>query len=207
MFLPAPRGLGIKKNLDERIAMLETAAGVQPLRAWSADLAARRGPDTVIPDFDPADAGVNARVMLLLEAPGPKTVRQWGGSGFISSDNNDVTAENAWRARDAAGLDKNTVAWNIVPWLLGRANVHPNVGQLGQGARELRQLLPIFTDLQCVVLCGKKAEKGWNDHVAPFVGDRYTVIPTWHPSAQSFAQPGKRDEFGAALRRAAVFAR
>ncbi len=43
------------------------------------------------------------------------------GSGFISVDNDDQTAENVWHARSQAGLHAAVVQWNIVPWYLGTA--------------------------------------------------------------------------------------
>jgi hypothetical protein len=106
MFMPAPRGLRDPTRVDERIAMLETVEHIQPLREFRDDLISRRKvkqPDIIVPDFDPADAGVNARILLLFEAPGPKTIREWGGSGFISSDNDDQTAANAWVVRSRVG--------------------------------------------------------------------------------------------------------
>src|SRR5579872_4039607 len=47
-----------------------------------------------VPNFDPLDAGVDARVLFLFEKPGPKTAKDGRrkGSGFISRDNDDGTA-------------------------------------------------------------------------------------------------------------------
>lgn len=84
--------------------MLASEPSAQPLREWADDLAARR--DVIVPYFDPTDSGVDSRVLFLLEAPGPmtNTSNRRAGSGFISADNNDATAENMWRARSSAGL-------------------------------------------------------------------------------------------------------
>jgi hypothetical protein len=48
-----------------------------------------------VPDFDPLDGGVNAQVLFLLEKPGPMAAEDGkrAGSGFISRDNDDGTAE------------------------------------------------------------------------------------------------------------------
>jgi hypothetical protein len=190
--------------------MLEAADHMQPLRAFTEDLIVRRRepnkPDLIVPHFDPADAGVNARVLLLFEAPGPKTIRQWGGSGFISSDNDDQTAANVWAVRDQVGLHEGVLAWNIVPWLLGNASVKPGSVLLGQGGMELRRLLGLLPDLRVVVLGGLKAQNGWSRYVAPHLGAPVATIPTWHPSAQSFLQQGKRAEFTLAMERAASIA-
>ena len=49
-------------------------------------------PKGYVPDFDPNDGGINAEILLLFEKPGRKTDPSYGGSGFISQDNDDGTA-------------------------------------------------------------------------------------------------------------------
>jgi len=51
-------------------------------------------PDRDVPHFDPTQASTDARVVLLLEAPGRRGATVRRGSGFISPDNDDATAEN-----------------------------------------------------------------------------------------------------------------
>jgi hypothetical protein len=43
------------------------------------------------------------------------------GSGFISADNNDGSAENMWNILREAGVDRSReiVVWNVVPWYIG----------------------------------------------------------------------------------------
>ena len=103
MFLDAPRGFRDPARLAERRELLAAAEDTLPLEAWARDVEERRRtrqPEIVVPHFDPAETGVRSQVLLLLEAPGPKTVPEWGGSGFISVDNDDPTAQNLWRTRD-----------------------------------------------------------------------------------------------------------
>lgn len=65
-----------------------------------------------MPYFDPADGGVEARCLFLLEAPGPRAVL----SGSVSRDNPDQTAENFSKFLTDAGIDRlNTVIWSTVP--------------------------------------------------------------------------------------------
>lgn len=47
-----------------------------------------------VPDFDPLDGGIEARILFLLEKPGPMTAEGGKriGSGFISRNNDDSTA-------------------------------------------------------------------------------------------------------------------
>ncbi|WIB65760.1 uracil-DNA glycosylase [Curtobacterium sp. MCBD17_040] len=205
MFLDAPRGFRDPAVVAARMAMLNQPH-VAPLEAWARDVEHRRRPrqeDIVIPHFDPAEAGTSARVLLLLEAPGPKTVPKWGGSGFISVDNNDPTAENVWRTRATVGLHNGFLAWNIIPWVLGRASVKPTPAELAQGAVELRGLLRLLPDLRVIILGGQKAQAGWDTHLDLHLGDQYRILRTVHPAGQSFAQAGAREKFAATLQRAA----
>lgn len=49
-----------------------------------------RYPEVQFPDFDPLVAGVEARVVFLLEKPGSKASRNGGGSGFTSATNDEL---------------------------------------------------------------------------------------------------------------------
>jgi hypothetical protein len=70
----------------------------------------------IVPDFDPLDGGVDARILFLFEKPGPMTSEDRGGSGFISRNNDDPTAEATFRFMQAAGIPRTlTVIWNVVP--------------------------------------------------------------------------------------------
>ena len=184
--------------------MLTTEPRVEALRDWARALERRRG--VVVPQFDPADGGNEARVLLLLEAPGPmtNTSNTRPGSGFISVDNDDQTAANVWLARDEVGLHDGVIHWNIVPWYLGTAARKPTVAELADGAAELLDLMRLLPRLETVVLAGRFAQSGWKKHLdrslyRPVV----RVIETWHPSPLSMNQPGHREHFTTALRGAA----
>src|SRR5882672_5086390 len=100
----------------QRKAMLGLAH-VAPLTAYAAEL--RQRDNVQVPDFDPLDGGVNARVLFLFEKPGPMTAESGPrtGSGFISRDNDDPTAEATFKFMQQAGIPRKlTVIWNIVPW-------------------------------------------------------------------------------------------
>jgi hypothetical protein len=116
---------------------------VQPLRAYTRDLASRNSSygfdgtyvGAFVPEFDPGEAGICARVLFLLEAPGPKTNPVNGGSGFISVDNNDQGAENFWRFHEAAGIaEVEAVHWNTVGWYLWNSRVKPTAAMRSEGA-------------------------------------------------------------------------
>jgi hypothetical protein len=190
--------------LQQRQEMLLTEVSVQPLRDWCAEVAARR--DVHVPDFDPAEAGVEARVLILHEiAPGPTLDRgkstERPASGFVSIDNDDPSTANMWALREEAGLDETEVAhWSVVPWLLEPAGRKPNAQEIAQAAREMVTLLPLFKRLEVVMPCGVVAQKAWRDHSATrFPG--LSTVPAWQPSALVMKQPAKREEMLQALRR------
>jgi len=100
--ISAPRGLLDTARVAERRELLATAEDTLPPEAWAREVEDRRRarlPDIVLPHGDPAETGVRSQVLLLLEAPGPKTVPEWGDSGFISADNDDPMGQNLWRTR------------------------------------------------------------------------------------------------------------
>jgi hypothetical protein len=138
--------------LTEKHAIKLTAY-VQDLRAFG------RGE---VPDFGPLDGGDVARVPFLFEKPGPRTSvqrgRSRGGSGFISRDNDDPTAEAIFHFMRKAGLDRReTTIWNMVPWWNGTRAI--GVDELCAGMNALDDLLRILASLQVVVLVGRKASR------------------------------------------------
>lgn len=190
--------------------MMETEPSYRPLLTYARELVARRqqlGNAVVVPHFDPAESGIETQVLILLEAPGPMTNSDntRPGSGFISVDNDDLTAANSWTLRNETGLDDGVLHWNIVPWYLGPASKKPNAAELKAGAQETLCLLDTLPELRVVLACGLYAQNGWRRHVAPHLpNDNITIINTWHPSPLALKQPGKRDELREAFRRAAA---
>ncbi|TSD56812.1 uracil-DNA glycosylase [Variovorax sp. KBS0712] len=130
------------------------------LQALAERIGASRDAPDGVPRFDPLDGGINARVLLLQEAPGPRAV----GSGFISSDNPDQTAANARHACESAGLSRrDVVRWNAVPWYLGNeegTKIRPATREDVKRAEPwLAELLQLLSRLQVVVLMGKNAQR------------------------------------------------
>ena len=76
---------------------------IAPLTKYVAGLR-RSHPTWEFPDFDPFDGGVDATILLLFEKPGPMTSAAAGGSGFISRDNDDPSAEATFRFMQEARL-------------------------------------------------------------------------------------------------------
>ncbi|SUA78185.1 hypothetical protein [Pandoraea pnomenusa] len=89
----APRTLRSPEAIAFRRAML-TEPHIAPLASYVAGLR-QQHPAWEFLDFDPLDGGTDADMLFLLEKPGPMTspTGKKVGSGFISRNNDDPTAE------------------------------------------------------------------------------------------------------------------
>ena len=115
------------------------------------------GTEQHVPSFDPCDGGIQARVLFLLEAPGPRAK----SSGFVSSNNPDPTAKNLWNLIHNAGIARaDTLIWNIVPWYVGTGkHILPvNNKDIRLALPYLENLLALLPRLQLIVLVGRKAQ-------------------------------------------------
>src|SRR5260370_6932856 len=92
---------------------------VAPLTAYAAKLRLRGSVE--VPDFDPLDGGVDARVLFLSEKPGSKTAdgskfSGRSGSGFVSRNNADPTAAATIDFMQKAHIPRHlTISWNVIP--------------------------------------------------------------------------------------------
>ena len=151
-----------------RLEML-TEPHVVPLAAYAHDVGRRAS--AYVPNFDPLDGGINARVLFLFGSPGPGTFPP-RGSGFVSRNNNDPSARACWDLmRQAAIPRKDTVSWNTVARASG--------GKSGKAesilaASELRKLLPLLPGVKAVVLVGNFAR----DFGGPII--RETELKIFH---------------------------
>ena len=133
-----------------------------------------------VPYVDPDEAGVAARVLLLLKAPDARGPR---GSGFVSSDNDDSSAETMWWAKRHAAVDRarEVATWNVIPWYRGAdAPEHVLAGELDEAQPALLELLP---DLGAVVLLGRDAQRGWKRAAGLVPGLPTTSAP--NPAART----------------------
>ena len=155
-----------------------TAPHIVPLTEYVSEL--RSGIRGEVPDFDPADGGVLASILFLFEKPGPMTsVDRRGrvGSGFVSRDNDDPTAEATFLFMKKAELPRqDTVIWNLIPWWDGQVKFSGSDRNLAM--HELEKLKDLLPNLQTVVLVGRTAQKA-----APFFRERnLRVLESYHPS-------------------------
>lgn len=133
---------------------------IAPLSRYAATLRGQ-GRGSVL-EFDPMDGGIDARALFLFEKPGPMTdeSRSGGrtGSGFISRDNDDRTAEATFRFMEEAAIPRRlTITWNIVPWWNGTRMI--SRVELQNGVRALEDLIALLPDLRAIILVGRKAAR------------------------------------------------
>ena len=112
----APRSMRNAGVRSRRKAMLDLPH-IAPLTDFATRLRERGSVE--VPEFDPLDGGISARVLFLFEKPGPMTAEggKRVGSGFISRNNDDATAEATFHFMQQAAIPrKSTVTWNVIPW-------------------------------------------------------------------------------------------
>jgi uracil-DNA glycosylase len=152
-----PKILGEAEALDERLSQVDEVH-VAPLNEFVRQLRERLGTQAAIPYFDPWDGGVDANVLFLLEAPGPKAKN----SQFVSMNNPDETAKNFFEISHEAGINrKNIVTWNAVPWYIGTGKkIRPaNSADIANGSESIAELLALLPRLKAIVLVGLKAQR------------------------------------------------
>ena len=172
---------------------------IAPLTDYVEHLRTLLGYNQEIPYFDPHDGGINAKLLFLLEAPGPKAV----SSGFISRDNPDPTARNMTELLAECGVPRQeTVSWNIVPWYVGSdGHIRPvNQKEINTGIQYMKSLRPLLPNIRVVVLMGRKAQKSWLAIEELF---QTPILPCPHPSQQVLnVWPNKREEIKSVFRQA-----
>lgn len=193
-----PRSMSDAGVRERREAMLNRPH-VLPLTVYTAKLRRDRA-SVEVPDFDPLDGGIDARVLFLFEKPGPMTAASGKrtkrtGSGFISRNNDDATAEATINFMQQAGISRElTVIWNVIPWWNGTRKVRAE--ELRAGAEAVRDLIDLLPNLRAVVMVGWKAKRVRprleslfphlelfnSDHPSPIVKarwpDRWNHIPS-----------------------------
>ena len=151
---PPPAPLADPAVLAARRAAL-AAPHMQPLARFAALLRERTG--RAVPDADPADGGTAARLLLLLETPGPSMPL----TGFVSSDNPTPTSANLRRFLGAARIVRaDLLIWNTVPFFIhapGAANRAPRAAEHAAGLALLPPLLNLLPRLAVAVLAGRFA--------------------------------------------------
>ena len=148
-----------------------------PLDAFVDRLRGRHGE---VPGFDALDGGIKARLLLLLETPGPGL----GQPRRVSRDNPTGTGRNLRRFLDEAEWPRGqTILWNAVPWVIhgpGALNRAPKAAEIAAGLAELPEFLQLLPSLRAVVLAGRVTGRA-----APVVAAVRPDLPIFtmpHPS-------------------------
>ncbi len=182
-------------------------SNVKKLNTYVRTLQKSLGEGYHVPWFDPFDGGINARILLVGEAPGGKAGGTRRASGFISTDNNDPTAENMFTCREHVGLKRSQlVHWNIVPWYVGTsARIgRPSAEMRKDGVRELEEVLRLLPKVRVIILLGKIAQVTYHKNIRP-TRNGIKVLDAPHPSRQGMSErlhPGNKSLLILALQRA-----
>ncbi|MBC8139983.1 MAG: uracil-DNA glycosylase [Armatimonadetes bacterium] len=187
----APYALASLAERQRRVSLL-FAPHMKPLTAHLATVSEARGRVDDLPALDQCDGGIAARVLLLLEAPGPKAV----ASGFVSRNNPDPTAKNLCELLRDAGIPRtDTAVWNICPWYVGdgRGRIRPvTPADIAEVRTFVPGLLACFPSLEHLVLVGRKAQSAekWLRELT-----NAAFWQTYHPSGQVLnGHPERRTE-------------
>jgi hypothetical protein len=187
--MTGPRTMRFPEVREARRAMLGLPH-IKPLTDFVRRLRATY--DAEFPDFDPADGGTKAEIIFLFEKPGPMTssARQGrSGSGFISRDNDDPTAEATFNFMIQAGIPREkAVLWNLIPGWNGVVNVTKD--ELRLGALEVENLLSLTPHAKSIVLVGRKAQRA--EHLLQ--GHGLKIFRSPHPS-QRVKNSRNRDQW------------
>ncbi|SFP73190.1 uracil-DNA glycosylase [Sphingomonas rubra] len=162
--------------LDARAALLAEPR-MRAIEAWRARATSEARP---LPHADPLDGGTAARLLLLLETPGPGAARL----RFVSRDNPTGTGRNLRRFLGEAGIAREEMLiWNAVPWVIhapGARNRAVRAGEVRDGLAMLPGFLDLLPRLAVAVLSGRVARGAAAVIEAARPG--LPVIPVPHPS-------------------------
>lgn len=153
---PVARMAGLlndEAEVEARAARLADSH-VAPIETWRRTVEV---PGRPIPHVDPLDGGTGARLLLLLETPGPGAAPLH----FVSRDNATGTGRNLRRfLADARIARRDVVIWNVVPWVVhapGARNRPVRMGEAREGLAMLPSFLDLLRDLRAAVLMGRVA--------------------------------------------------
>ncbi|MFD3427253.1 uracil-DNA glycosylase [Nocardia fluminea] len=113
-----------------------------------------------VPYFDPDDGGTDARVLFLMHTCITKADAGVNGSGLISMENPDYTAQYIGRAHHLLRVDRKLCAyWNITPFPAEKKPA--SAVEQRRAAEYTREVLKLFPNLERIVLMGDSAKDGW----------------------------------------------
>lgn len=148
-----------------------------------------------MPHVDPGYGGVNAEILFLFQDPGPGTDDRLGaGSGFLSAENDDPSAELLSECMEAAGLEPGQViTWNAYPWALPKGRNAPTAADLEIGAHTFTKLLDLLPRIKLIIAAGRAAQDGWKRFAKlyPWKAQEYRVLHMLHTSGRGVTNGGQ----------------
>ncbi|MBV6509966.1 MAG: hypothetical protein JJLCMIEE_03084 [Acidimicrobiales bacterium] len=137
--------------------------------------------------------GIESEILLLYQDPGKMTAKDFGGSGFLGSENDDPTAQVLAECLDAADLDaKRVTPWNAYPWFLsdqGRLTDR----MIKEGLNPLHRLLELIPTAHTIVTGGAKAHHSWRLFSEQYRdASRWRHIKTFHTSGRGITNGGRQ---------------
>jgi hypothetical protein len=142
------------------------------------------------PYVPPICGGVDGLLLSVSRDPGPKA-GGIKGSGFLSVENDDPSAERMGQFLRNAGIEYGYVLpWNAYPWYI---NNDPTAEQLSAGVEPLRKLIGLMPRLRAVTLHGAAAARGWKlflrQHHSLVERRGIVWLETYHTSRQALQTP------------------
>ncbi len=125
---------------------------IAPLTQWIKNYKAK-GID--MPWIDPADGGVNARILILLQSPARSNL----APRFVSQDNPGPSQQNLNSFLKQAKIKReNIIIWNTIPWLtLYNKNIAPTKENINKCIAIIKTLIPLLKNISIVILAGAVA--------------------------------------------------
>ncbi|MGX7728484.1 GreA/GreB family elongation factor [Rhodococcus sp. 2H158] len=179
------------KTYRDDLYRRRTAPNVRRINEY-VDLLRSQRPGAFIPYIAPTYGGVHARLLTLMQDPGPKTdSANHNGSGMICLENADLTAARQKYFLTQAGIDvSQIVSWNAYPW----PKPHPQTENTDRAAAvALRGFLELTPQLEAVILNGVVAKRVWAvmKRLDPHIAMAIREFPTFHTSPRA-VDPAKR---------------
>ncbi|NKY19034.1 hypothetical protein [Tsukamurella spumae] len=156
-----------------------------------------------VPYVAPTYGGTNARLLALLQDPGPRTdAANRDGSGMLCIENADPTATRYKSLLATSGIDVSDIqAWNAFAWRPttqdrgGRRVLAPSEVDLRDSTDALARLVRLLPRLRVALLHGRHARDAWlrlgTAHPDLVVG--IEAIASWHPLVDHPAYRTKND--------------
>jgi len=116
----------------------------------------RSGSALWTPDFEPGNGNAQARILFLMQDPGPRVPE----TGVVSQHNPDPTARNFKRLLDDNVISyRNIALWNVYPYFRSNQRLAPTASQIEGAFPQLQLLVEHMPNLKHIVCLGRSAQR------------------------------------------------